>query len=451
MHCYYAFMTSAYVIDGSVLCCDDRTKIWNFERLEIAIKQVEELMSAGDELKVFVDASLPFKLSGPDKQRLEQFITKGKITKAPAGVQADGFILRWAEERRAIVITNDLYRDYVNTFPWINETGSGRFVCGDYDDSTKRWTFLERHAGTTNARTLEQIAKTSIATAPHKTNIGYEYLRQASNYMNPVDRANPTAIVFLLDQSLSMNEEWSHGVTKAQKLAEVVNGVIKSMVLQCTKSAGAGSEVRPYFDVAIFGYGGNAVESLLKSTDSEKPFLSISDVSKLADIQTTTVGDRVKRVPIWVHAHAGGATPMNSALRTATKVLDTWTKEHKNSFPPIVFNITDGESTDGNPIDSGSRLTEISTTDGNVLLFTAHISKESHKGLKFPEYLDPNEPEYAHVMFNITSLVPTSMANAAEEIGIPEITPASRGFLFNSSASDVISMLNLGTMPSQRA
>jgi hypothetical protein len=38
------------------------------------------------------------------------------------------------------------------------------------------------------------------------------------------------------------------------------------------------------------------------------------------------------------------------------------------------------------------------------------------------------------------------MANAAREIGISEITPASRGFLFNSSASDVISMLNLGTM-----
>jgi hypothetical protein len=444
-------MTSAFVIDGSVLCCDDRTKIWNFERLEIAIKQVEELMLAGDELKVFVDATLPWKLSGPDKQRLEQFITKGKITKAPAGVQADGFILRWAEERRAIVITNDLYRDYVNTFPWINETGSGRFVCGDYDESTKKWTFLERHAGSTNARTLEQIAKIGIATAPNKTNIGYEYLRKIredgkSDYTNAVDRANPTAIVFLLDQSLSMNEEWSHGVTKAQKLAEIVNGVIKSMVLQCTKGAGV---VRPYFDVAIFGYGGSTVKSLLKTTDLENPFLSISEVNKLAEIQTTTVGDRVKRIPIWVHAYTGGATPMNSALRTATTVLDTWTQGHKNSFPPIVFNITDGESTDGNPIDSGSKLTEISTADGNVLLFTAHISNENDNSLVYPENLDPNDPEHAHVMFNMTSLIPASMASAAREMEIPQITPASRGFLFNSSASDVIGMLNLGTMATQ--
>ncbi len=444
-------MTSAFVIDGSVLCCDDRTKVWNFERLELAIKQIEEIMSDGDEMKVYVDASLPWKLNNLDRQRLVQLITKGKITKAPAGVQADGFILRWAEERRAIVITNDLFRDYANTFPWINETGSGRFVCGDYDESSKKWTFLERHAGTTNARTLEQIAKLGIATAPTKTNIGYEYLRKIredgkSDYTNAVDRANPTAVVFLLDQSLSMNEEWSHGVTKAQKLAEIVNGVIKSMVLQCTKEGG----VRPYFDVAIFGYGGSTVKSLLKTTDLENPFLSISEVYKLADIQTTTVGDRVKRVPIWVHAHTGGATPMNSALRTATTVLDTWAQGHKNSFPPIVFNITDGESTDGNPIDSGAKLTEISTTDGNVLLFTAHISNENDDSLLYPENLDPSDPEHAHVMFNMTSLIPPSMARAAEAMEIPQITPASRGFLFNSSASDVISMLDLGTMPTQK-
>ena len=44
MHCYYAFMTSAFVIDGSVLCCDDRTKVWNFDRLESAIKQIEEII-----------------------------------------------------------------------------------------------------------------------------------------------------------------------------------------------------------------------------------------------------------------------------------------------------------------------------------------------------------------------------------------------------------------------
>ena len=441
-------MTSAFVIDGSVLCCDDRTKVWNFERLELAIKQIEEIMSDGDELKVYVDASLPWKLNNLDRQRLEQLITKGKITKAPAGVQADGFILRWAEERRAIVITNDLFRDYANTFPWINEVGSGRFVCGDYDESTKKWTFLERHAGSTNARSLTQLAKIGIATAPNKTNIGYEFLKKIredgkSDYTNAVDRANPTAILFLLDHSLSMNEQWSDGVTKAQKLSEIVNGVIKSMVLQCTKGTGG---VRPYFDVAILGYGGNTVKSLLKSTDLESPFLSISEVNKLAEIQTTTVGDRIKRIPIWVHPNANGGTPMNSALRTATRILDRWTQEHKNSFPPIVFNITDGESTDGNPIDSGSKLTEISTSDGQVLLFTAHISNENDNSLVYPENLEPYEPEHAHVMFNMTSLVPASMANAAREIGIPQITPASRGFLFNSSASDVISMLNLGTM-----
>jgi hypothetical protein len=156
-HCYHSTMASAIVIDGSNLCRAHKTKLAHLELLEKAIAQIETIMSADDVLKVYADASLPYGLNDPDKKRLEYLISTGKITKAPAGVEADGFILRWAAKKNAIVISNDLYRDYVTSFPWIKEKGSGRFVCGDYDEADKSWTFLERSAATTNARSIEQL------------------------------------------------------------------------------------------------------------------------------------------------------------------------------------------------------------------------------------------------------------------------------------------------------
>ncbi len=49
-------------------------------------------------------------------------------------------------------------------------------------------------------------------------------------------------------------------------------------------------------------------------------------------------------VPIWVEPHAAGQTPMCEALRRIRDLAAAWCAEaaHAASFPPIVFNITDG-------------------------------------------------------------------------------------------------------------
>ena len=44
---------------------------------------------------------------------------------------------------------------------------------------------------------------------------------------------------------------------------------------------------------------------------------------------------------------ANGGTPMCHALGMATSLLQSWTSQHANSFPPVVINISDGEATDG--------------------------------------------------------------------------------------------------------
>jgi hypothetical protein len=74
-------------------------------------------------------------------------------------------------------------------------------------------------------------------------------------YSAEISRDNPTAIVFLIDQSGSMDEKMVTGKSKADFVADVLNKTIYTLVTNCTKSDG----VRNYFDIGVIGYGGLGV------------------------------------------------------------------------------------------------------------------------------------------------------------------------------------------------
>src|SRR5205085_392090 len=95
----------------------------------------------------------------------------------------------------------------------------------------------------------------------------------------------------------------------------------------------------------------------------------IVPISRLAD-EPLRIDDRLQKIadgagglvehsvkfPIWVDPHAEGGTPMTDALRQAHATLSSWTEKHPRSFPPVVFNITDGEATDGDPSAAATQL-----------------------------------------------------------------------------------------------
>ena len=71
-------------------------------------------------------------------------------------------------------------------------------------------------------------------------------------YTQPIDRNHPGCILFLLDQSASMDEPFGGtGRSKAAELAKAVNRLLRNLVLQCQR----GNEVRNYYDIGIVGYG----------------------------------------------------------------------------------------------------------------------------------------------------------------------------------------------------
>ena len=73
------------------------------------------------------------------------------------------------------------------------------------------------------------------------------------SYTAEISRSNPTALLFLVDQSASMDDKMSSGRSKAQQVADVLNRTLATLITRCTKSEGT----RNYFDIGLIGYGGS--------------------------------------------------------------------------------------------------------------------------------------------------------------------------------------------------
>ena len=52
-------------------------------------------------------------------------------------------------------------------------------------------------------------------------------------------------------------------------------------------------------------------------------------------------------MPVWVEPLNEGGTPMCAAMDRAGRIAHSWIQTYPQSFPPIVINLSDGESTDG--------------------------------------------------------------------------------------------------------
>jgi hypothetical protein len=75
----------------------------------------EKLIEEGMEPIVVADAALRHQID--DTAEYEQLIDDGKIRQAPAGTDADFFILSFARELDAYIVSNDRFRDRQDSFP----------------------------------------------------------------------------------------------------------------------------------------------------------------------------------------------------------------------------------------------------------------------------------------------------------------------------------------------
>lgn len=274
-------------------------------------------------------------------------------------------------------------------------------------------------------------------------------------YSVEISRAQPSVLLFLLDQSDSMNRNFGgsrEGTSKAKGAADAINRLLYEIIMRCSK----GMEVRNYFDIGVIGYGresdwvGPVFEGELQGRD----LVPIAEVAnKPAQIETREkdtpdgAGGLVKttvKFPVWFSPVGGWNTPMCKALDYAYGVLEGWCANNRTNYPPIVINITDGEATDGDPTAAANRLTSLGTDDGRVLLFNCHLSEHRGTPVTFPDASNGLPSEFAITLFQISSILPEVLRREAEKEGFA-VSEHTRGFVFNADLTDLIKFIDIGT------
>lgn len=281
-------------------------------------------------------------------------------------------------------------------------------------------------------------------------------------YSAEISRTSPTAFLFLLDQSASMQdafggakEKGDAAPSKARVLADTVNRLLQNLVLRCAKEDG----VRDYFHVGVIGYG-ERVQTLIEPAEGEGEAGDLVPISHLAE-RPLRMEERLKKVPdgnggfreqrtkfpVWFDAHAKNGTPMCQALDLAAQQARRWIDHHLHSFPPVVVNVTDGEATDGDPLRYAQQLRSFATEDGDVILFNVHLSSAESAAVELPDRAQGLPDEHAEQLFQMSSVLPFSMRAAAEQEGFA-VGMDTRGFIFNADPVALVRFLEVGTRPS---
>jgi hypothetical protein len=270
-------------------------------------------------------------------------------------------------------------------------------------------------------------------------------------YSAEISRTSPGCFVFLVDQSTSMQDQigGESGGRKSEVVSDAINRLLTELSVKCAREEG----VRDYFHVAVVGYGG-AVGSAFSGALAGRDLAPLSEVAD----NPARVEDRVKKIPdgagglvetsaqfpVWLDPVANGGTPMTRALHYARALVEGWIDRNPGGFPPIVLNLGDGESTDGDPAAAATALTALATTDGNVLLFNLHVSAIGGVASTFPDSADGLPDPHAQTLFAMSSPLPTHMRGYAGELGF-RVGPAARGFVYNADIAAIVQFLEIGT------
>jgi hypothetical protein len=100
------------IIDGSNVAHSTEGDAAHLANIKLVREKMEE---EGYEPVVVVDAALRHQVD--DRRAYEEMVEDGTLRQAPAGTDADYFILSFARELDAVVVSNDRFRDREKAFP----------------------------------------------------------------------------------------------------------------------------------------------------------------------------------------------------------------------------------------------------------------------------------------------------------------------------------------------
>ena len=217
-------------------------------------------------------------------------------------------------------------------------------------------------------------------------------------YDRKVERAHPTLIQMILDDSGSMKTPMPgpSSKTRYEWVETYAATILTELLARSTELMASGTIVRPRYFLDVIKYGTHP-----EPWSSEE--LDIGAATKQFDSQK---GYGLK-------AKLEG-TDAAQAFRIAYDRLQVMINKplYSDSFPPMVFHLTDGESqTDALPL--AQKMAALSTSDGNVLVVNAYIGTQTNLSYNgsddFTGYLTeaevgPNEDNLR--LFRMSSVMP---------------------------------------------
>jgi len=240
-------------------------------------------------------------------------------------------------------------------------------------------------------------------------------------YEHRASRAMPILILFLLDDSSSMLDYLAGTSDPRYAWVERYFGIIlQDLLARSTEIRGDRPVVKPRYYLSVVKYG-STVELW------GQPEMDIEAAAELFANGGNSLG---------LGGHLSG-TDAKAAFHHAYKILQASlaSDRFQNSFPPLVFHLTDGESqTDAQP--EAQQIVQLATNDGNVLIANAYIGAQTSLTYQdpsdFPGYLDVSEagPSPDNVrLFEMSSQTPPSIEANLKADGIfPRFRSGSRLF-----------------------
>jgi hypothetical protein len=104
------------IVDGSNVAHSTEGEQARLENIELVLSKLRE---EGYAPVVVADAALRHQIDR--EAEYEQLVDDGIIRQAPAGTDADYFILSFARELQADVVSNDRFKDRLHAFPEARE------------------------------------------------------------------------------------------------------------------------------------------------------------------------------------------------------------------------------------------------------------------------------------------------------------------------------------------
>lgn len=279
-------------------------------------------------------------------------------------------------------------------------------------------------------------------------------------YSKKVGADSPGFILFVVDQSGSMNADWPGSqlpqpVAKAAALADIINGAIRDIGGRSVK----GNEISPRCDLAIIGYGGGGVNSQWGGSLAGKDIVSIKEVipnpigedDKVDQMPDGRGGlvDVEKKVKYWLDPKADGGTPMGLALAEARRLTEQWLRDplHQRSFPPVVIHVTDGLPQDEqSAIKEAEGIRQLRTEEGNVLVINIHLPESVSYPIAFPVSsadLPPGNAA-ANLLFAMSSTLPGEMLGSATDSQLP-VKSGCKLMIVNGNAKLVTQLIQWGS------